>query len=301
MRKGATVKDAPELDGGLEELVAAQVAGDLEPAQRRRAEQLLATSAPARALAARLRALHHVTIGWSSAGLDAEGRARVGARLELAARAMRRRRWALGGAGVAAALALLLVLGWPLLRDGPRPGMDLVQTGAGQYRLLEIGDRAVAFVGENAELERRSTTPVLFVRRGAVRLVVKSNRQAPFVVGSPAAEVVVLGTEFDVTVRDQSTEVRVTRGEVELRNRHGRRRVWPGELARVKVDESPRFVERLKGIVLDLPPEIEPGPSPPSPRPVPAIGRASTKTPGPIGRGTDGGLLDPLRGLRLGR
>jgi ferric-dicitrate binding protein FerR (iron transport regulator) len=115
----------------------------------------------------------------------------------------------------------------------------------------------VAFAGENAELEVGDRSPRLLVRRGSVRLVVRPSRTEPFVVASPAAELAVLGTEFDVSVHDDVTEVRVIHGEVEIRNAHGRRRVWASETARVHVDQSPRFVEQLRAIVLDGPAELE--------------------------------------------
>jgi ferric-dicitrate binding protein FerR (iron transport regulator) len=99
--------------------------------------------------------------------------------------------------------------------------------------------------------------PRLVVRRGSVRLIVQPSRTEPFVVASPAAEMAVLGTEFDVTVRDDVTSVGVARGEVEVRNALGRRRVWASETARVRPGESPRLVERLRAIVVEGPPEIE--------------------------------------------
>jgi ferric-dicitrate binding protein FerR (iron transport regulator) len=195
---------------------------------------------------------------WTVPALAPEARARIGDRLAQAARVRRRNRRLLAGAG-AAMMAVVLVAGAGWWR-GTRlvdPASELVRTGPGQYRLLELGDRAVAFVGENAELERGPGSPALFVRRGSVRLVVKSDRTRPFTVASPAANVAVLGTEFDVNVQDGTTEVRVVRGEVELSNAYGRRRVWPGETARVRPGESPRQVGRLKGIVVDLSPVIE--------------------------------------------
>jgi ferric-dicitrate binding protein FerR (iron transport regulator) len=199
---------------------------------------------------------------WTPPALSAVVRAGVGDQLAQAARLRRRRRRALATLTVTATVAVLLAgAGW--LRGGRlvAPASELVRTGPGQYRLLELGDRAVAFVGENAELERGPGQPALFVRRGSVRLVVKSDRTRPFVVASPAASIAVLGTEFDVSVQgrggEATTEVRVLRGEVELYNSYGRRRLWLGETARVRPGESPRQVGRLKGIVLDLPPEIE--------------------------------------------
>ena len=73
----------------------------------------------------------------------------------------------------------------------------------------------------------------------------------------PHGMLAVLGTEFDVSVHGEVTEVRVTRGEVEVRNAHGRRRVWANETARVRADQSPRFIEPLRAIVIDGPAELD--------------------------------------------
>jgi ferric-dicitrate binding protein FerR (iron transport regulator) len=257
------VRDTQRLEEQDQELVSAYLAGDLDPIGRRRAEDLLAASEEARALAARLRAVDDVFATLPQP--DPTARARVGARLEEAARRWRRGRRTLGVAGLCAAAAVLLApvvrTHLPVRSTSARPG--LVRTGPGEYRLLELGDRAVAFAGESAELEVREGSPRLMVRRGSVRLVVRPSRSEPFVVASPAAELAVLGTEFDVSVRDDVTDVRVTRGEVEVRNAHGRRRVWANETARVRADQSPRFIEPLRAIVIDGPAELD---TPPLPR-----------------------------------
>lgn len=53
-----------------------------------------------------------------------------------------------------------------------------------------------------------------------------------------------------MTATDTATHVRVVRGEVEVRNRAGRRRLWTEDFATVRRGESPRLVERLRPIVL---------------------------------------------------
>jgi ferric-dicitrate binding protein FerR (iron transport regulator) len=257
------VRDSRRLEAEDEELISGYLAGDLDAGDRQRAEEILAASDEARALAARLQALDGVLVT-SGPEPDPAARARVGARLEEQARRLRGRRRLVAGIGVGAALAAVAALLVAPARPRPtgiRPGV--VRTGPGEYKLLELGDRAVAFAGESAELEVREGTPRLIVQRGSVRLVVRPSRsEPPFVVASPAAELAVLGTEFDVSVTGDVTEVRVTRGEVEVRNAHGRRRVWADETARVRADQSPRFFEPLRAIVLDGPAEIE-EPSPP--------------------------------------
>jgi ferric-dicitrate binding protein FerR (iron transport regulator) len=183
-------------------------------------------------------------------------RREIGDRLEVAARARRhRRRWtraALGGGVLAAAL----VLGALGLRRGP-PGDAHLRTGGGDFQLLPLGERGVAFVSEETDLHLRlAPTPVLTLHRGSVRLVIRRHQGQPFVVVTSAAEVEVLGTELDVTVGERGTEVRVVRGEVEVRNAHGSRRLWPAESARVRPGEAPRMVVPVSSVIVDGPAEI---------------------------------------------
>ena len=85
---------------------------------------------------------------------------------------------------------------------------------------------------------------------GRARLVVKPDKEHPFVVASDAADAAVYGTEFDVDVSSDATEVRVARGEVEVRNALGARRLWAGEVARAHVGAAPRRIERIVPVVI---------------------------------------------------
>jgi len=181
----------------------------------------------------------------------------IGERLEAAARSRRTRRRVLATAGAGALVALALVT----LRTRPAPeatgGATHLRTGAGDFQLLSLGDRGVAFVSEGSDLELQlGPVPVLRLHRGSVRLVVRRQSGRSFVVATSAAEVEVLGTEFDVTAGPDGTEVSVVRGEVEVRNQHGRRRLWPRESARARPGQPPRMVVPLSSIVVDGPAEI---------------------------------------------
>jgi ferric-dicitrate binding protein FerR (iron transport regulator) len=99
----------------------------------------------------------------------------------------------------------------------------------------------------------------LRLHRGSVRLVIRRHQGESFVVLTGAAEVAVLGTEFDVTAGAQGTEVRVVRGEVEVRNAQGRRRLWARESARVRPGEAPRMVMPTAAVIVDGPAVIERG------------------------------------------
>ena len=193
--------------------------------------------------------------------LGASARRAIGDRLEAAARSQqRRRRWLRAGlgAGAVAAAAMIALVAVAAGRGPTRTASGThLRTGPGDFQLLSLGERGVAFVSEQTELEvHPDRTPALEVRRGSVRLVVKRHQGQPFVVATTAAEVVVLGTEFDVTVTDQGTEVSVVRGEVEVRNAHGRRRLWPRESARARAGEAPRMVLPTTSLVVDGPAEL---------------------------------------------
>jgi ferric-dicitrate binding protein FerR (iron transport regulator) len=178
--------------------------------------------------------------------LSSEVQRAVGDRLEAAARrrraarVVRRAALAVGGAAAAAIVAVALLYE-PAALVAP-PHATRLRTGSGDFQLLPLGDRGVAFVSEDTDLELDLfATPALRIHRGSVRLVVRRRTDQPFVVATPAADVEVMGTEFDVTVVGQNASVKVVRGEVEVRNPLGRRRLWARESARVRPGEEPRM------------------------------------------------------------
>lgn len=249
-------------DAELEALLSALEAGELEDVRRAEAEALLARSPAARATLARLRQLRVLVAALPDPALSAVARRRVGDAVVDALDASRRRRrtWMLTATATLAAAALLV---WLVPRRwAPVTGSaeSEVRTGPGEHRLLQVGDRATAFVGERSvvQLAAAGTSgPPLRIVSGRVRLVVKPDKQHPFVVASPAADAAVYGTEFDVDVTADSTEVRVARGEVEVRNALGARRLWAGEVARARAGAAPRRIERIIPVVIEGMPEVE--------------------------------------------
>ena len=182
----------------------------------------------------------------------------IGDRLEAEASARRARRRLLVGTGLVAAAAALALLPVHLRGPAQPPAATThLRTGAGDFQLLSLGERGVAFVSEGTELDLDlGGTPTLRLRHGSVHLVVRRKPGESFLVATSDAEVVVLGTEFDVTASAQGTAVSVARGEVEVRNRLGRRRLWPRESAHVGPGEAPRMVLPMTSIVVDGPAEI---------------------------------------------
>lgn len=265
------MKNEPSVSEDDLALLSAYEAGEAAPGDRLRAEALLAASAEAGAALARLRALREATAAFCAPALDDVARERIASRV-LAVRAASARDsgrpWWPAVLALAAAAGVVLAVALPRLARPPAPpavvravagGARMVRTGLGDFQLVPIGERAIAFVGEDSEVEvgpPGSVELALRIRRGSARLVVRRNRTEPFVVATPAADVAVMGTEFDVDVDGDAAVVRVVRGEVEVRNSFGRRRLWKNESARAHAGSAPRFVERMKAVVLEGPPEI---------------------------------------------
>ena len=59
-----------------------------------------------------------------------------------------------------------------------------------------------------------------------------------------------------VTVVGAGTEVTVVRGEVEVRNARGSRRLWPRESAQARPGEAPRMIVPPRAVIVDGPAEI---------------------------------------------
>jgi len=265
------VKDERSLSEEDRELLAAFEAEEASSDERLRAEALLEASAEARAVFERLRSLRAATGQWQPLGLSDVARARVGKRLEAAlafrppTRRGSRRLLGVAMAVVGAAAAALLLLG-PRLRapttvDGAMEPSQLAtgvhfRTGPREHQLLPLGERGVAFVGEQSDLEIGPAPVDVTVHGGSARFVIRRAPSRSFVIATSAAEVEVRGTEFDVVVVGTATDVRVVRGEVEVRNAFGRRRLWAREAAHAEVGSSPLMVEHLDSVILDGPAEL---------------------------------------------
>ncbi len=259
-------RDADTLDGQVDERIAAQIAafdaGDLTGDARAEIEALLARSEAARATLARLRAVRRMTATLPPPTLPPEVRRAIGDRAGDEVRRRARRRsvgWALAAAaGLAGGILAPRLMPRPRPSPPAPPAAQLLRTGPGEHQLLPIGERALAFVSEQTEVELyRDPARPIRLRRGALRLVVQRDPRAPFVVATPVADVAVLGTEFDVHVGpDGRAEVNVVRGVVEVRNALGSRRLWAKEGARVLPGEGPRMFVPVRGLVDDGPAEI---------------------------------------------
>ncbi len=130
--------------------------------------------------------------------------------------AMARRGWlALGGAAVAAALALLVLP--PALLQAPTT--QVYETARAQHRTVKLAD------GSTIDMDAETRLKVSFT--GARRQVTLEGGQAifdvthdtarPFTVAASNHIVRVVGTQFEVRSRDRALTVTVARGRVEVR------------------------------------------------------------------------------------
>jgi ferric-dicitrate binding protein FerR (iron transport regulator) len=254
--------------------LSAYEAGELDGPTADQVRAWLAISPEARGALQRLQRLRQLTASLTAPQL-APGRKRaLGDHLQTLVQTQQRRRQVIGlGSGALAVAAVaLLVVGWArhraadpsALAHHDRTAPSHLRTGAGDFQLLPIGDRAVAFVGEETEIETHpGQTPAVRLIRGSVRLMVQRRPSEPFVVSTPAADVAVLGTEFDVAIVQSETDVNVVRGVVEVRNPQGKRRLWACESARARLGEAPRLWVQPHGVVSEGAPRVETHPTPP--------------------------------------
>jgi transmembrane sensor len=248
-----------KLDAEAEALLSALEAGELDGAERVEAEALLARSPAARAAYERLAKLRALTAAQPDPLLPSAARRRIAEAVLAALDAGRRRRraWiaAAAMATLAAAALLLALAPWRRPPAPPSVAERQVRTGPGEHRLLQLGDRATAFVGERSIVDVDGDAARIVA--GRVRFVVKPDKDHPWTVATPAADATVHGTEFDVDVTNDETEVRVARGEVEVKNALGSRTLWAGEMARAHVGAAPRRIEHIVPVVIEGDPQIE--------------------------------------------
>jgi len=118
-------------------------------------------------------------------------------------------------AALAAALAVGVVLAWPLARFALSPARTY-ETTAGQVRTLALADGSTVALNGASRIRvkiggaRREVT----LERGEALFDVHHDETRPFVVAAGGGRVTVLGTRFDVALNRQSVELEVERGLV---------------------------------------------------------------------------------------
>jgi transmembrane sensor len=140
-------------------------------------------------------------------------------------RRMRARGKRAAGAGVVAMLVLAVGVGtWQAsLLQAPSAVMQHLETGRGEYRVVELAD------GSRIELNGATSLDVTFdhssrsvaMQRGEARFDVAHEPNRPFVVRAGDSSTRVLGTAFSVDMGSQSVKLAVYRGRVRFGNEAG--------------------------------------------------------------------------------
>jgi hypothetical protein len=117
-------------------------------------------------------------------------------------------------AGVAAALALAVVIGWKLHRDPvlmpPAPQQLAMKNGA-----LDLGDAQIT--GKDFEITRTAARTEVVMKPGELDLHVEHKPGRLFVVKAGDVEIEDVGTRFTVAYDGKNVDVRVTEGEVKVK------------------------------------------------------------------------------------
>jgi len=144
-------------------------------------------------------------------------------------------------AGSALAAAIVAVfIAWPLLRPAT-PDWSLHQTGAGQIRDLTLEDGSTVTLDAASAIRVAVTGKVRRVElvRGAAYFNVAHNAARPFQVAVGDRRVIVTGTRFAASLREERAEVSVLQGSVAVGERDagsaraldGALRLTPGDVA----------------------------------------------------------------------
>ena len=98
--------------------------------------------------------------------------------------------------------------------------VDRYRTVVGAEREIRLADGSVAHLNTDSAIEVSLRSDRRFVRllRGEARFDVRPNRAAPFVVQANDATLRALGTDFNVRLRPEMTEVTVIEGGVAVRD-----------------------------------------------------------------------------------
>jgi ferric-dicitrate binding protein FerR (iron transport regulator) len=160
------------------------------------------------------------TAGDASPGRAPEGRADRAPRAPASREGTSTRRWArrLAGAALVVALAVIGVLLWP---QGPPTTTVTVADGAVQVKTLGdgttmrlVGPASATYPASDAQGPVRQVT----LNEGRAYFDVQPRSDASFVVETPTATATVLGTQFGVATRADTTEVVLATGSVRVDN-----------------------------------------------------------------------------------
>lgn len=130
--------------------------------------------------------------------------------------------------GGAVAASLVAVAGVQVFQDRAQP--YAVETGAGETRVIALADGSkVALNGGTRVMLDKADARVATLERGEALFTVVHNDSDPFVVHAGAAEIVDLGTVFNVVREPHETRVAVAEGLVAYNPKAENVRLRPGQ------------------------------------------------------------------------
>jgi transmembrane sensor len=187
----------------------------------------------------------HLHLGWNDARTErllARVKTRIGRRARV-------RRAVLASAALTSALGIAVTAGSLPGLQGAAPGPAPAEVAAGLIRLDEGSEiRADPATSEVRVVEQQPARVVVEAVRGRARFSVVPNPARRFEVRSGPVTVRVVGTEFFVEPRGETTWVEVVRGKVEVSWDDDRQR------AAVAADESGLFPRAAAPVARDAPP-----------------------------------------------
>ena len=126
-----------------------------------------------------------------------------------------RRNWLVGGLALAAGLTLAILLS-PQLDFGQQ--QQLYQTRIGEQMSMELADGSHVTLNTDSRLrvELGAESRQLILTRGEAFFEVAHDKQRPFVVRAGDAQVVALGTAFNIYLHDDTSHITVTEGVVRV-------------------------------------------------------------------------------------
>ncbi len=147
----------------------------------------------------------------------------------------------------AAAVAVLImssIFGYYYLNDtSPVPIAQIVSTKSGE--LVVLNDGSKVWLNNNTSLtypERFGRSNRTVTLNGEAFFEVEKNPEKPFIIKTQNAETKVLGTSFNVNSNEQTTEVMVTTGRVEVSSSNNEKVVvTPGYTAKVQSETLSSF------------------------------------------------------------
>jgi transmembrane sensor len=224
----------------LDELIIRFLRGEAEPAEHARLSTWRGASQENERKFQEVAAIWRATAPNSSAARPSAG--------ILIERAERRRTssWPLRVAALAAMLLLGLALGElrPAGESTSALGMGEFVTGATEMATARLSDGTVVRLAPRSRLrvtDRRDAREVWL--DGKAFFAVQASEDHPFLVRTRAGEAHVLGTRFEVEVRDDDLRVVVVEGRVDLGARESRVALTAGQVARSVGGGAPTVIE----------------------------------------------------------